>query len=272
MAGPHVAAKVKICSGEMFRLSIICRARHVKSLEPGLPMKYLVLASLMLLAGCTTPGPAIAPVDVCAGAPRGPASALAASDAPRRRIYLLRHGEANYLDGNGQRLADPDTAGLSPKGREQARAAAQWFCAMGVRRFDRVVTSDYPRAAQTARGILDDMKMQAVQPEAWAELRELEAGDATHAGESVAAARARILPALDKLRGEEWDTALIVAHTLVDEVILSEALTGSDAAYGRIEQGNGCINILDTGPGPHEWAVRAVNVCPDTARCQALTY
>jgi probable phosphoglycerate mutase len=84
-------------------------------------------------------------------------------------------------------------------------------------------------------------------------------------GESVAEARARILPALDKLRVEQWDTALIVVHTLVSQVILSEALTGADEMYGRIEQGTGCINILDVGPGADEWVMRAINVCPDTS-------
>jgi probable phosphoglycerate mutase len=229
-------------------------------------MKLQFIALLACLSGCAaTPDAAPPQPDACAGPSAGPASAVAASDAPRRRIYLVRHGEANYLDAGGQRLADPDAAGLSAKGREQAHAVAQWFCAMGVTRFDRVISSDYPRAAQTARGILDDMRLQAVQPQVWPELRELKVADAQHAAESVAEARARILPALDRLRSEEWDTALIVAHTLVDEVILSAALTGSDAAYGRLEQGNGCINILDVGPGPKEWVVRAVNVCPDPA-------
>jgi len=229
-------------------------------------MKLQLAALIACLCGCAAaPGKAVPPPDACAGPGAGPASPVAASDAPRRRIYLVRHGEANYLDAGGRRLADPDTAGLSAKGREQAHAAAQWFCAMGVTRFDRVISSDYPRAAQTTRGILDDMRLQAVQPQAWPELRELQVADAQHAGESVTDARARILPVLEKLRGERWDTALIVAHTLVDEVILSEALTGSDAAYGRLEQGNGCINVLDIGPGPQEWVVRAVNVCPDPA-------
>jgi broad specificity phosphatase PhoE len=229
-------------------------------------MKLPFVAMLVVLGGCAaSPARAAPPTDACVGPGAGPASALAASDAPRRRIYLVRHGEANYLDASGKRLADADSAGLSVKGREQAHAVAQWFCAMGVTRFDRVISSDYPRAAQTARGILDDMRLQAVQPQAWPELRELRMAAGGHAGESVADARARILPALDRLLGEKWDTALIVAHTLVDEIILSEALTGSDAAYGRIEQGNGCINILDAGPGPKEWVVRAANVCPDPA-------
>ena len=229
-------------------------------------MKQLVLGFVLCLAGCADSSlKAAPPADGCAGASLGPASAIAASDAPRRRIYLVRHGEANYLDANGQRLANPDAAGLSGLGAEQARAAARWFCAMGVTRFDRVLTSDLPRAAETTRTLLDTMGLQAVQPQADSALRELAAGDAQHPGETIAEARARILPTLDKLRADRWDTALIVAHSLVDQVILSEALAGSGALYGRFEQGNGCINILDIGPGPDEWVLRAVNVCPDPA-------
>jgi len=229
-------------------------------------MKQLVLGFVLCLAGCADSSlKAAQPADGCAGASLGPASAIAASDAPRRRIYLVRHGEANYLDANGQRLANPDAAGLSGLGAEQARAAARWFCAMGVTRFDRVLTSDLPRAAETTRTLLDTMGLQAVQPQADSALRELAAGDAQHPGETIAEARARILPTLEKLRADRWDTALIVAHSLVDQVILSEALAGSGALYGRFEQGNGCINILDIGPGPDEWVVRAVNVCPDPA-------
>ena len=228
-------------------------------------MKLQLVALLICLGGCAGGPVHAAPAEACVTPDAGRAGAAAASDAPRRRIYLVRHGEANYLGADGHPLADPDAAGLSDKGRDQARAAAQWFCAMGVRRFDRVISSDLPRASQTARAILDDMNLSSLQAQGWPQLRELRVANATHAGESLAEARARILPALEKLRGEHWDTALIVAHTLVDEVILSEALTGSNAAYGRIEQGNGCINILDVGSKSTEWVVRAVNVCPDPA-------
>jgi probable phosphoglycerate mutase len=252
----------------------------------------IACAAIFGLAGCTTaPTAAVAPAGACASPGSGPSSAVAASDAPRRRIFLMRHGEANYFDANGQRLADPDVAILTARGHEQARAAAQWFCAMGVRNFDRVITSDLPRAQQTARDLLDTMGLQGIQPQSWPEFREMKAGgrealarmspaERDHAataydqaqvaaderlqgGESVAEARARIVPALDKLRGEQWDTALIVVHSMVNLVILSEALTGSDVLYGHLKQGTGCINILDVGPDAGEWVVKAVNVCPD---------
>ena len=216
-----------------------------------------ITALVLLVIVSAQAAPAAEP---CPSTQAGPASAAAASDAPRRRLYLVRHGEASYTGADGKPLPDPDTAGLSDRGREQAQATARWFCAMGVRRFDKVLTSNLPRAAQTTRLLLDTMDLPALQPEASSALREI---DPAH--ESVADARARILPALERLRDERWDTALIVAHTLVDAVILSEALTGSDAVYGRLEQGNGCVNVLDLGPGDDEWVVRAVNVCPDPA-------
>jgi probable phosphoglycerate mutase len=173
----------------------------------------------------------------------------------------MRHGDVNYFDAQGAPVANPDIVVLTERGHEQARAAAQWFCAMGVRRFDRVITSDLPRAQQTARDLLDTMGLTGIQPQSWPELREIRSGG----GESVEEARARILPALARLRSESWDTALIIVHTLVNEVILSDALTGTAELYGRLEQGTGCINILDIGPEPQDWVVRAINVCPDAS-------
>jgi broad specificity phosphatase PhoE len=239
---------------------------------PANSLVVVVIASIVALVGCVaprvstppaaTPTAAIAAPDHACGSPDNPGQrrAVAASDAPRRRIYLMRHGDAAYLDAQGQRVANPDIVELTERGHEQARAAAQWFCTMGVRSFDRVITSDLPRAQQTARDMLDTMGLAGIQPQSWPELREMQSGSR----ESIEEARARIVPALARLRGESWDTALIVVHTLVNQVILSEALTGTDELFGRFEQGNGCINILDVGTAPQDWVVRAVNVCPDT--------
>jgi len=244
---------------------------------PAKSLAAVVIASIVALVGCAaprvsttpaaTPTAAIAePLNACASpANPGPQAAVAASDAPRRRIYLMRHGDAAYVDAQGQRVANPDIVELTEHGHEQARAAARWFCTMGVRRFDRVITSDLPRAQQTAGDMLDTMGLAGIQPESWPELREMQSGSR----EAIEEARARILPALARLRDESWDTALIIVHTLVNQVILSEALTGTDELYGRLEQGNGCINILDIGPGPQDWVVRAVNVCPDTSNYQS---
>jgi len=210
---------------------------------PAKSLAAMVIASIVALVGCAAPPvsttPAApptaiiaAPVDPCASPDNtGPQSAVAANDAPRRRIYLMRHGDAAYLDAQGQRVANPAIVELTEHGHEQAR------------------------------DLLDTMGLTGIQPQSWPELREMQSGSR----EAIEEARARVLPALARLRGESWDTALIIVHTLVNQVILSEALTGTDELYGRLEQGNGCINILDIGPGPQDWVVRAINVCPDTS-------
>ena len=82
-------------------------------------------------------------------------------------------------------------------------------------------------------------------------------------GETIGELFDRVLPALDRLVGDEgWDTALVVAHGAVNRAILSYALTGERMFLGRFEQAPGCLNVLDVGgeAAAPEWVVRAVNV------------
>ena len=75
------------------------------------------------------------------------------------------------------------------------------------------------------------------------------AGDTRFIGkESVAELQARIAPAIKALLDDRsWDTALLVLHTLVNNAILSTALTGNSAYYGRFDSGAGCFSIIDVG-------------------------
>src|SRR5262249_15014589 len=61
--------------------------------------------------------------------------------AARRRIYLVRHADVSYFDGDG-RPVRPDTVPLNPEGRRQAEALARELAAVP---FDRAVSSDLPR-------------------------------------------------------------------------------------------------------------------------------
>jgi probable phosphoglycerate mutase len=177
---------------------------------------------------------------------------------------------------NGRPLR-PDAVALTEAGREQARAAAE---ALAEVRFDRVVTSGLARALETARIVAP-----GIEPEAWSELRELEAGrwadipedelertfvgafenvvpeDARFlGGETIGSLFDRVLPALERLLADPaWDVGLVVAHGGVNRAILSHALTGGRLFLGNFEQAPGCINVLDVGDG---WIVRAVNVTP----------
>jgi broad specificity phosphatase PhoE len=193
----------------------------------------------------------------------------------RRRLYLMRHAEVAYFDEGGRPVV-PDTVGLTAAGLEQARAAAEALAGIA---FDRVVSSGLQRTVETARLVAD------VEPEAWPDFRELRAGNlssipdeeveaaflrAFHGvvpeearflgGESIGELLDRVLPALERLAAEDWDTALAVLHGGVNRAILSHALTGHRTFLGPFEQAPACINVLDRGE--EDWIVRAVNVTP----------
>src|ERR1700734_3200209 len=82
--------------------------------------------------------------------------------------------------------------------------------------------------------------------------------------ESVGELQGRIAPALKALLDDNgWDTVLLVLHTLVNNAILSTALTGDPAYYGRFDPGAGCFAIIDVGADFSDAVVKAVNVCPN---------
>ena len=82
--------------------------------------------------------------------------------------------------------------------------------------------------------------------------------------ESVGELQGRIAPAIKALLDDKgWDTALLVLHTLVNNAILSTALTGDPAYYGRFDPGAGCFAIIDVGADFSDAVVKAVNVCPN---------
>jgi broad specificity phosphatase PhoE len=192
----------------------------------------------------------------------------------RRRLYLMRHAEVAYFDRG--RPVDPRNVPLTEEGRAQAGASAE---ALAEVRFDRVITSGVPRTLETASIVAPD-----VEPESWSDLYEIGGGrfseipedeleeEFVHAfrgivpndarflrGESIGELFDRVLPALDRLLADEWDTVLAVLHGGVNRAILSFALTGERTFLGPFEQAPGCINVLDRGD---DWIVRAVNYAP----------
>jgi probable phosphoglycerate mutase len=192
----------------------------------------------------------------------------------RRRLYLLRHAEVAYFDKG--RPVDPHEVPLTDAGRKQARAAA---AALAGVRFDRVLTSGVPRTLETAAIVAPGAPV-----ESWPELYEIGGGrfseipeeeleeEFVHAfrgvvpnaarflrGESIGELFDRVIPALDRLLADEWDTVLAVLHGGVNRAILSYALTGEQLFLGPFEQAPACINVLDVGD---DWIVRAVNIAP----------
>jgi broad specificity phosphatase PhoE len=192
---------------------------------------------------------------------------------PRRRLYLMRHGEVAYFE-EGVPVA-PHTVTLTEAGRAQAAAARRALAGLEL---DLVVASDLARTVETAALVAGR------DPERWPELREWEGGklrdlpeelleqefvgalriesddDRFLGGESLAEVRTRVLPALERLVAREWDTALAVLHGGVNRLVLSHALTGGTPYLWNFEQAPACINVLDLA---HDhWIVRTVNYIP----------
>jgi probable phosphoglycerate mutase len=180
---------------------------------------------------------------------------------------------AYFADG---KPVDPREVPLTDSGRAQADAAAAALAGVA---FDRVITSGVPRTLETAAIVAAGSTA-----ESWPDLYEIGGGrfseipedeleeEFVHAfrgvvpndarflrGESIGELFDRVLPALERLLADEWDTALAVLHGGVNRAILSFALTGERLFLGPFEQAPGCINVLDVGD---EWIVRAVNIAP----------
>src|SRR5262245_14668186 len=88
---------------------------------------------------------------------------------PRRRVYLMRHGDVDYFDPTGRPFR-PETVPLNADGRRQADAAAR---ALAEVPFDLAVTSGLLRAAETAQLVLAGRQ---VPSEVRPQLREIETG------------------------------------------------------------------------------------------------
>jgi probable phosphoglycerate mutase len=201
----------------------------------------------------------------------------------RRRIHLMRHGEAAYRIAGGAAAPDPRMVPLTPRGRSEAE---QMRALLAEVTFDFALCSGLPRTRETAALVLEGRDLPlAVEPG----LEEVEAGrgfdltpeqiahpfaDAARpgarflGGELLDEFRARVLAALERqLAAGSWRRALFVCHGAVNRVILGWALGGEYAAWAALEQDSCCLNVVDLDVDPASGAlrrslVRAVNVTP----------
>jgi len=80
-------------------------------------------------------------------------------------------------------------------------------------------------------------------------------------GESVGELLDRVLPPFEALLADPaWSSLLLVLHGGVNRALVSRALAGERAFFGRMEQLPACINIVDHGAD--DLVVRAVNLAP----------
>lgn len=197
------------------------------------------------------------------------------------RLFVVRHGA---VGGEGMLYGHRDVP-LCPAGEGQMEAVARFLADESLHA---VYCSDLvrSRAGGLAVGrrhglepIVDaafremDMGRWDGRPfaEIWAEepdrveawWRDLE-GYAVPEGESLAALRARVLPALGALlathRGE---SVCLVAHGGVNRVILFEAMGLSLSQFQRVAQDYGCVNLIEYFPDGSP-VVRFLNRRPGT--------
>lgn len=182
-------------------------------------------------------------------------------------LFLIRHGET---DLNVARVLQPPDTPLSARGRVQAAALAARLAGMAAPlRPAGVLTSDQPRAAQTAQALADACGL-AVWPSAL--LRERHFGDwrgraydelpadvlrseaAPPGGESGAAFRERVDTALAEVLSRHAALAgagplVVVSHGLLIWDLLARHLDRFGAAMPS-HLGNTSLTVFDAAP-PH---------------------
>ena len=204
----------------------------------------------------------------------------------RRRIYLLRHGEAAYIGADGTPVADTRVAGLTANGQAQARTQAGVLADVS---FDRAVCSGLVRTVETAGLLLEGRAQPTL--EIVPALAEIEGGDRHQriddferwlkhvanpwgegarpdgrflGGERFADFEARVVPAFEALiRDRAWRTLLIVAHGGVNRLLLNYVMNLRWQHAVSVEQDACCINVIDVDrgrDGPDRFLIRGINI------------
>jgi probable phosphoglycerate mutase len=186
---------------------------------------------------------------------------------PRRRLYLMRHGEVDYFDGAGRPFR-PATVPLNAEGRRQAEAAAR---ALATVPLDLALTSGLRRTVETAELALAG---RAVPVQVEPRMREIETGRLSEwaaatpeqiervvlgalasdltpestflAGESFGSLQARLTACwAEILARRDWRHLLIVAHGVVNRMLLTRLVGSGLGGIGALEQDAGCINLVE---------------------------
>ncbi len=213
----------------------------------------------------------------------------------RRRIYLMRHGFVDYTSEEVRRTRDPSIVSLTPAGEEEASAAG---AALSEVHFDLAICSGLKRTRQTAELVLAEHP-DAPDLEVEERFEELRSGQyinfesAEHlaatmtfmfeqagepdaeflpGGEKFSDAMVRIMDGLsDLLMRPDWATALVVAHEVVNRMVLASVIGAPLGASAGFEQDTGCINIIDFDLVPDEsgnrtrierGVIKAINLTP----------
>ncbi len=214
----------------------------------------------------------------------------------RRRIYLMRHGFVDYTSKEVIESQDPSRARLTERGRDEARDAG---LALSEIAFDLALCSGLARTRETAEIVLAQHPRDLVLEDVPA-FQELRSGQYIHfespqqlaavmtfqfeqagepdatflkGGEKFSEAMERIDAGLQALLHRPgWASCLLVAHEVVNRLILASIIGAPLGASAGFEQDTGCINIIDFDLVPDEEGsdisrieravIKAVNLTP----------
>ncbi|MFH1027815.1 MAG: alpha-ribazole phosphatase [Pseudomonadota bacterium] len=192
-------------------------------------------------------------------------------------VYLLRHGDSRP-DAVRRFIGKTDHP-LNETGREQAE---YWCRALSHIHFNRICCSNLKRSVETARiigrqlcvpitilpdlreidlGRWDGMPVNEVRrqfPKEYEQRGRDLAGYRPAGGESFNDLSARVAPAFEEVVQQNRGDLLIVGHAGVNRTILCHLLGMPLANLFRLEQGYGCLNILEYAAG--SWVILRLNI------------
>lgn len=182
----------------------------------------------------------------------------------RRRIWLMRHAEAEYIRPDGSRAPDSRIVSLTADGRAEAAAMGELLRDVA---FDRAMATALPRTQQTAELVLAGRNIHiGIVPEldeirggdaiarsrmspvdyAYAMFRAAEPDECYAFGEKFSAFVDRVLPAFNSIVSDgTWTSLLLVAHGGVNRAILTDITGAGLKAFGAFEQDSCCLNVID---------------------------
>ncbi|MEL6727268.1 MAG: histidine phosphatase family protein [Pseudomonadota bacterium] len=214
----------------------------------------------------------------------------------RRRLYLMRHGFVDYTSPEVRAAQDPSIAYLTEDGRAEAVSAG---IALSEVKLDLAFHTGLRRTQETAELVLGQHALDTPELEYEGRFQELRSGQyidfkspehlaatmtfqfeqagqpgATflEGGEKFSDAMERIEDGVKGLLSRPgWASALLVAHEVVNRMILAWAIGAPLGASAGFEQDTGCINIIDFDLVPDELGntrieramIKAVNLTPD---------
>ncbi|KCZ51981.1 phosphoglycerate mutase [Hyphomonas beringensis] len=213
----------------------------------------------------------------------------------RRRIYLMRHGFVDYTSKEVRQTRDPSVAHLTEQGQAEARSAG---VALSEVEFDLAICSGLRRTRQTAEIVLaehpnapaleEDARFGELRSGQYIDFKSAEhlAATMTFTFEGAGEPDATFLPGGEKfsdamvrieeglyalLHRPDWACALVVAHEVVNRMVLASVIGAPLGACSGFEQDTGCINIIDfdlvpdadgKGTRVERGVIKAVNLTP----------